>query len=114
MATYIGSYTEEYEGGFRQPSHFNGILDTEEYEGGFRQPSHFNGIIDDYSLGGLRVQRVESVIITSPFYWEDDVPVEKHGIRQPTSYVGMITWGDGNVPPRRYPLELSWRSPIKQ
>jgi len=92
----------------------------------------FIGVIDERLILGVRTRETPGirdsneiykatlqakevpVEILQPFHWDDNIPVEEHGIRVASVYEGSTDFGSKDNRPRRYPLELSWRSPFRR
>lgn len=111
MATFNGHFTAEHLLGVRSPTTFNGFVDN--YGFGTKSTVSFNGFTTAEHSAGLRQTKIVPVVLVQPFYWDESLTPEEIGVKQPNEFKGFFTWGDGNIPPRRSPLEISWRNPKK-
>ena len=97
----------------RQSVVYRGMVESEEDPIGYRASMMYKGINVDVGediVFGVRQPMVASVILERLFAWDSSAEVSKHGVRPINTYSGFIPWGDGSIPPRRYPLETSWRT----
>ncbi|MMZ42212.1 hypothetical protein D3C73_1229200 [compost metagenome] len=113
MATYTGIYDDIDINGNKSVNYFTGILD--ELIVGAKLSTVYNGIIDDdtNTIFGSREKRSIRVELIQSFLSDDIVPIKQQGIKFAMEYTS-IQADDGDTPPRRYPLELSWRSPVRK
>jgi hypothetical protein len=111
MVTYNGIYDEIDIIGQLMVNNFIGIED--ELIVGPKLPTVYGGFIDDDSLICMRQKRSIKVELIQGFLWDDNVPIKQQGIKTTMEYTSIQT-DDGDTPPRRYPLELSWRSPVRK
>lgn len=70
-------------------------------------------ILQTFSLFGSRDKNTKNVEIIQTFFVDGTVDPKEHGKLEQKNYDGFVSWGEGIKPPRRYPLETSWRLPRK-
>ncbi len=58
-------------------------------------------------LTGEKIIIAKNGIMNKPFFYDPD-NIQTSGERKVMEYQGHFTWGEGNTPPRKHPLETSW------
>lgn len=113
MATYAGIYDDIDVNCNKSVNYFTGILD--EFIAGAKIITQRNGFIEDIdnTVFGKREKRTVRVELIQSLVSDDTVPIKQQGIKFAMEYTS-IQADDGDTPPRRYPLELSWRSPVRK
>lgn len=90
------------------------FVDQDDTGDAVRENRVFQGISDQDVFVGVRPPVVVEVIKLPIFLWDASIPIDAQGVRTQTEYQGLITWGDGGLPPRKYPLESTWKNPQRK